>query len=141
MNDALVAIGFLGLLGGASLILLFYPTMSEYESMDGELAGVSEENTEKEYVRAVGAVGGGSCCGVIGAVLLVMAAYMERKAKKRRLQEPYEDEYYPDTPSDQPPPNLPSPLPAPMPPCPDCGQMIDSHRNECPDCSKDLDEG
>ena len=81
MNTVLVVIGVLLLVGGVACAAIAYPTMKDYETTAGQLVRVLSEEAEEEYQTAVAMFWLGSCCGVIGLVLLILGAALNGNKK------------------------------------------------------------
>ena len=98
MNTVLVVIGVLLLVGGVACAAIAYPTMKDYETTMGQLARALSEEAEEEYQTAVAMFWLGSCCGVIGLVLLILGAALDKNKTTPTYQ------YPPPQPYQQPPP-------------------------------------
>ena len=130
MKSGMVIIGCIMLICGIGLALFVYPTMNDYESSGGQLARTFNQEAQEEYQNIVLMFWGGSCCGLIGLILLIIGIAMGTKIQSQPQiiiqQYPQQSGYYqnqqtnplppPPSPPPQPPQPTSQPIPLPQPP-------------------------
>jgi len=153
MNTAAVVIGAILLFSGVVFALIAYPTMKDYETTSGQLVRAVSKDAQEEYENAVMMFWAGSCCGLIGGIILLIGLVMnseQKKAPKIQLIMPPTQVVYqrppqpqiPRLPPPPPPQHIPpmpqAPPPPPRTPCPSCGNPIETNWKMCPICGRSL---